>query len=340
MGYNVLSKYRAELMGAAILWVMLFHAYDLDLGHWALNWLRGAGFGGVDIFILLSSMGLAMSLGRREQDYSSFMARRASRVLPAYYLVMVPYTVFFILYHGGHWSALLWNATLLYYWIRPQGAFNWYVAGAMTFYAITPACFRALRRSKHRELLTAAGVLGGLAACQIILRDGYWGTVDVMYRVPVFFLGLLLGFYVLEERKLGLKDLLFWCVWFILGVCYLAAIRMNPGAANLPLCHLFLFTTVPLCLAACWCFERLPLGWLRKPFRLMGKYSLEIYLLNVSLFSEIGLLRRIASFGPSNRLYFLLSFAANIIMAVGLHMLVERLRGAWSAYREGVREAA
>ena len=25
MSYNVLSKYRTELMGAAILWVMLFH---------------------------------------------------------------------------------------------------------------------------------------------------------------------------------------------------------------------------------------------------------------------------------------------------------------------------
>ena len=32
MGYSVLSKYRTELMGVAILWVMLFHSFDLDMG--------------------------------------------------------------------------------------------------------------------------------------------------------------------------------------------------------------------------------------------------------------------------------------------------------------------
>ena len=31
MCYRMLSKYRSELMGAAMLWVMLFHASDLDL---------------------------------------------------------------------------------------------------------------------------------------------------------------------------------------------------------------------------------------------------------------------------------------------------------------------
>ena len=68
MHYKAFSQYRSELMGAAMLWVMLFHAYDLDLGLPLLNWGRAAGFGGVDIFILLSSMGLTMSLIRREQE--------------------------------------------------------------------------------------------------------------------------------------------------------------------------------------------------------------------------------------------------------------------------------
>ena len=194
MCYRMLSKYRSELMGAAMLWVMLFHASDLDLGHPLLNSIRAAGFGGVDIFILLSSMGLAMSLARREQDYSAFMARRAARILPAYYLVMLPYTLFLILAQGKHWSALLWNSTLLYYWMRSSGAFNWYVAGAMTFYAVTPFCFRRLRRSAHREGLTALAVLGGLAVCQVLTHEGYWYATYVFCRVPVFFLGLLIGF--------------------------------------------------------------------------------------------------------------------------------------------------
>lgn len=340
MRYSILSKYRTELMGVAILWVMLFHSFDLNMGLPVLAWLRSAGFGGVDIFILLSSMGLVMSLSRREQNYSAFMARRAGRVLPAYYTVMIPYTIFLILAKGAPWSALIWNGLLLYYWVRPEGAFNWYVAGAMTFYAVTPLCFRSLRRSGHRELWTAAGILAGLAGCQILMHDGYWHMVDIPYRVPVFFLGLLIGFYVLEDRKLGGKDLLFWCIWFGLGVAYLYAMGHPVPPLQFPMCHLFLFTTVPMCLALCWCFERLPLGWLRAGFRFLGKYSLEIYLLNVSIFSELELLRRFVRFGPSNRLYFLLSYIANIALALALHRIVELLRNIWSKFKAHTRETA
>lgn len=340
MSYSILSKYRTELMGVAILWVMLFHSFDLNMGLPILEWFRAAGFGGVDIFILLSAMGLVLSLSRREQSYSAFMARRAGRVLPAYYTVMIPYTVFLILVKGAPWSALIWNSLLLYYWVRPAGAFNWYVAGAMTFYAVTPLCFRRLRRSRRRELLTAAGILAGLAVCQVLMFDGYWHMLDIMYRVPVFFLGLLLGFYVQEERRLGGRDLLFWCGWFGLGMVYLFAMGHGLPPFQLPMCHLFLFTTVPMCLALCWCFEHLPLGWLQVGFRFLGKYSLEIYLLNVSLFSELELLRRFIHFGPSNRLYFLLSYIANIALALALHRLVELLREIWPNFREHAREAA
>ena len=80
MHYKLFSQYRSELMGAAMLWVMLFHSFDLDLGNSLFNWVRGAGFGGVDIFILLSSMGLTMSLVRREQEYGAFLRRRAGRI--------------------------------------------------------------------------------------------------------------------------------------------------------------------------------------------------------------------------------------------------------------------
>lgn len=325
MGYNVLSKYRAELMGAAIFWVMLFHAFDLNMGCFFLKLVRAAGFGGVDIFILLSSIGLVMSLARREQDYSAFMTRRMKRVLPAYYLVMVPYTIFLILYKGAPWSALVWNMSLLYYWVSPQGAFNWYVAGAMSFYAVTPACFRRLQSSRHRELLTAAGLLAGLAVGRVLMVDSYWRVMDVVYRIPVFFLGLLLGFYVLEERRLGWRDILFWCGWLGLGIAYLLNVGKGPYSDYHPLCYLFLFTTVPMCLTACWCFERLPLDWLRKPLRLLGRYSLEIYLLNVSVFSEVELLRRFVPRGPGGWVYFLLSCAANISLGILLHQAVKGL---------------
>lgn len=329
MSYSVLSKYRSELMGAAMLWVMLFHAQDLNLRLPLLNFLRAAGFGGVDIFILLSSMGLAMSLSRRDQSYSAFMGRRAARILPAYYAVMLCYTGWSIFRGTAPLSALVWNASLLYYWVHSLGAFNWYVAGIMLFYAVTPFCFRRLRGARQRKLWVALGGALGLLVCQILMHDGYWNHMDFFYRAPIFFLGLLIGLYVQEEKKLSLRAVLFWGLWFCAGLALLAA-----GACVdffIPLCYLFLFTTVPMCLVLCLCFMRLPLGPLWKFLRLVGENSLEIYLLNVSFFSETALLRQVLDFGPG--LYYLITFALNIALGILLHRAVAAGMGLLAARR-------
>ena len=67
--------------------------------------------------------------------------------------------------------------------------------------------------------------------------------------------------------------------------------------------------------------------------RLLGTYSLEIYLLNVSLFSEVALLRALVPFGYTNRLYYLISYGANVALAVLLHRVVEGLKRLWSRAR-------
>lgn len=67
-----------------------------------------------------------------------FWWRRARRILPAYFVVMVPYTLFLILRGQAPLSALVWNSTLLAYWVHTPGAFNWYVSGILLFYVLTP----------------------------------------------------------------------------------------------------------------------------------------------------------------------------------------------------------
>ena len=277
MHYKAFSQYRSELMGAAMLWVMLFHAYDLDLGLPLLNWGRAAGFGGVDIFILLSSMGLTMSLIRREQEYGAFLLRRSRRILPAYFVVMVPYTLFLILAQGAPWSALFWNSTLLYYWVHCPGAFNWYnlrrhallhphpSGGALAAEAAPAGAAAPDERGGY------AGRLGPVPA---VAREGYYYTLDIFYRIPLFILGIVFGVFIMEDRKLGWKDLLFWGLWTVLGGLYLYAVLHFTGDSYpilFPLVHLFLFSTVPMCLVLCFLFQHLPLGWLRRFLRLVGR---------------------------------------------------------------------
>jgi peptidoglycan/LPS O-acetylase OafA/YrhL len=197
----------------------------------------------------------------------------------------------------------------------------------MTFYAITPLCFRIWKRSAHREGLTAAAVLLSLGVCQVLTHEGYWYATDFFYRVPVFFLGLLIGFYGVANRKLTRGGLLFWLAVLAVGMGYFQVSQHAnwiDWPIHFPLCHLFLFTTVPMCLILCLCFAYLPLGWLRRFLRLVGENSLEIYLLNVSLFALTTPLRDTVLPSPTHRLFYLVSFALNLGLGVALHRLVSR----------------
>lgn len=322
MDYGLLSRRRSQLMGVAMVWVMLFHASHLEFGLPLFNLGRKAGFGGVDLFILLSAMGLAMSLVRRQQSYEAFMARRVERIFPAYLLVMVPWTLFLIVDQGVPWASLLWNTSLLYYWTHTAGSFNWYVSGIMLFYALTPLCVRLLRRSRRREALTAAGVLAGLGICQVLTHEAYWQYTDFFYRVPVFFLGLLLGLYVAEGRRLDGRAMAFWAGCLALGFAYVWVSLTAPWITwpiHFPECHFFLFLSVPLCLGLAWALEKLPLGPLNWFLGLVGENSLEIYLFNVTLFTWLEEAGAPFGLGP---LYYLFALGGNLLLGCLLHRLV------------------
>ena len=335
MKYSLLSKYRAELMGIAMLAVMLFHAGDLDFKVEALNYIRSIGFGGVDIFVLLSGLGLAMSLAKRRQEYGAFMSRRLWRILPAYYAVMLPYTLCLLIVDRAELTTFVWNSLLLNYWVRPVGSFNWYVTGIVLFYAVTPQLFCLLNDKRRRLPALIALVLLSLGVCQVLMRGTYWNHLDIFYRFPMFALGILIGLWVNEDRSVKLPDAIVWCVLLAVGVWYAL---IFPGLGDYaPLAHLFLFTTVPVCLILAWLMDKLPLRPVLTALRFIGNNSLEIYLLNVSFLSEAVFLRRFFDPDPGHYIYYAAVFALNILLGWVLHKAVElavsRFRGKTSINR-------
>lgn len=66
--YYYISKYRSELMGFSILWVVWFHSAlylnKFPIGFMAhlFEFLKSIGYGGVDIFLLVSGLGIYNSL--------------------------------------------------------------------------------------------------------------------------------------------------------------------------------------------------------------------------------------------------------------------------------------
>ena len=88
---SLISQYRMPLMGFAAIWIVAFHSFYFGTSFFGslLNFAKASGFVGVDIFFFLSGMGLMMGWHKKRYTLKGFYLRRLSRILPAYWIVIV-----------------------------------------------------------------------------------------------------------------------------------------------------------------------------------------------------------------------------------------------------------
>ena len=109
---QLISRHRSELMGLAMLWVVLFHCFHLEITQPQLKFFKEIGFCGVDIFILLSGMGQYVSL-TKAKSLREYYSRRLLRILPAYWLVVGAYGVVLRLLERTSLTMIAWNLSTL-----------------------------------------------------------------------------------------------------------------------------------------------------------------------------------------------------------------------------------
>lgn len=193
-----LTHYKSFLMGVSMLWIVVFHA---GLPIPILSYLKDIGYLGVDVFIFLSAYSLYFSFSRNS-DLKTFYRKRAVRILPAYYLVLV--SVWLVeTYLFQEQTAPLWQlASMLGFYVPflNWDYFLWYIPGILFLYAIFPFLY------KHLSFIQKYGL--GLLGLFLLLNLGYFLLVRSMYlktiffllppRVVVFVLGMI---YARYERK-------------------------------------------------------------------------------------------------------------------------------------------
>ena len=133
MNLSLLSKYRTELMGFAIICVYLFHMSDLK----DMNIIFRYGYMGVDIFILLSGIGLVYSW-EKNSNIKNFYIKRFSRIFPAYFIVAVIYLVYKAIFETKEGiKGSIYLLTGLNFWKYGDRIF-WYIPSIMALYIIFP----------------------------------------------------------------------------------------------------------------------------------------------------------------------------------------------------------
>lgn len=277
-----ISRFRGELMGIAIVLIVLFHMPLARSS--AFYGLYRMGNVGVDIFFFLSGVGLWFSW-IKTPEAAHFYKRRMLRILPAWLLVASMFYIPDYLGPQRFSSSLLdviGDVTINWDFWRHDELTFWYIPATMALYLVVPAYMELIRR--HPVYRWTVVLM--LAWCFIVQYvqpvHAAVGHLEIFWsRVPIFFIGINCGEWVRQRRQLEGASL--WLIIAILLMTLLPCVYAEQtlhGRFPLFLERLmYIPMTVSGLILLSICLRRAP-AWLLRALTFMGSVSLEVYLLH------------------------------------------------------------
>lgn len=259
---------RITVMGVAAILITWFHCDVIITPGSLLELFKLTGDIGVDMFLFASGAGIYLA-ANKYPSYFEYLYRRVRRVLIPYLCVYVPVYSYERVMFGGGYSRFLKRILLLDFWLEGDLG-NWYIAGILLLYIITPLWIKLWK--KHRWVY--AGTFSAVLVGYVFLRNApgiiHWNIF--LCRIPVYLLGLAFGKLLLEKRKLEVSLPLSVGAVLCGVVLILAAMgRLPVGIPGAYKCLAYLPVAVGLSLL----FAKLPSNKFTNYF---GVRSLEIYL--------------------------------------------------------------
>ena len=276
-----ISRFRGELMGAAMLFIILFHVglprEDAFYG------LRRMGNVGVDMFLFLSGIGLWFSWVKNP-DVKRFFIRRYLRIYPAWLIIAC---LFYIpRFHGGStwdWIYLFGEISINWgFWLHDELNF-WYIPATMMLYLFAPGYMELIKRHPIYRWLPVVMVMWCILVQYVTPIHQAVGHLEIFWsRVPIFFIGINMAEMV--RRKDTLDGASIWMIWIMFLMTLLSSIFLEQVKhGHFPLFlerMLYIPLTVTSILLLNRIFRRTP-KWVNKAFMFVGALSLEAYLIHI-----------------------------------------------------------
>lgn len=295
--WSDISTYRGELFGLSIISVIILHylgSFTSNAPNRVIQIIAKAYSGaigsvGVDIFSFLSGYGIYYSL-KKKKDLKAFYQKRFQRVLfPYLVLGVVFWTIKDFIFLKEKPGQFLFDLSLLSFWVRGTQTF-WYVAYICLMYAFSPILIH-LTKSKGRIIFGVAAMCVLDIACWVLFPE-YFNRIEIaLQRIPSFLMGLYCGRLSKSEdrrEKNGISR------WLLIVLLLSIPVKVLSGIMNHPLSRLIngffaMFLVVFYVL-----LRKRYSHWQSRFFVWMssvGVYSLEIYLLHVSVRNLMGTLQ-------------------------------------------------
>lgn len=332
-GFHLISTYRGAIMGIAAVLILIFHEWEYLFENvsgvgFVEEFIRRNGFYGVDIFLLLSGMGLVYAI--EKESVGVFYRKRFLRLLVPYLFIGIirfliekwPITVFLT-----HISGYDFYAVDMY-------SFLWFVPAIATLYLLFPLYCMLMKKSGNACAFTGAVIIVWLFASiclSDVLRIDLYGFTN---RIPIFVIGVLIGWT--QKRQ---DDNFAGIHWVMLGLMFVLGLYLAylTGYRDMPLLVPVQDVFLPGVLIAFSgslllgkIFDLLSKGGVGravvKVFAFIGTFSLELYCVQEWLGGLIRNRFYNLSGALSNIVVFAASFAAAYLIKLLENLMFSRRR--------------
>lgn len=291
MKLTLLSKYRTPIMGAAMMWIMFLHTIYYGSSP-VIDLFHKMGIYGVDMFLLVSGMGIYYSM-RKSRSAGEFYKKRAIRILPVYFLLSISWYVFF------KTDVSLGDKLLSIFGInyfrgtvyKIQEFFDWFIPFITVLYLLTPLYDKLFQKAAVKWKLTclvamispALGVLAHFTHRQVL----YFSIT----RIPIYLIGYCVGYFLYEKKEEKKDSWMVYLSMLFVGVLIVYLLQYYFNTYDVKWgsrAYNGVLLAPPICMffaLLCMYVEKLKIVGkiLLFPFKICGRYSLEIYLLHQRL---------------------------------------------------------
>ena len=187
LSIELISKYRSQIMGFAILWVMLSHVPipcgDIDI----LSFFQYIGFGGVELFMIVSGFGLFFAL-KKTPSPKEYYIRRIVRIIPVWLFCVV-----LLYFFCNEYSLFSLD------FIRRVGQCWWYIPFILIIYAVSPLVYNAIVAEKKWKIIC---IIISVVAIQVIYKLSGFSNIMINLAFARFF-DFLLGMWFAKLMTMG-----------------------------------------------------------------------------------------------------------------------------------------
>lgn len=261
-------------MGLAITGVMLSHILNHTAQPYILAQLSRLIH--TPGFLFLSGFGLYYSF-QRNDNVIQFWNKRLKRIYIPYlmysswlFLILFLFRKCTLLQLGGY-------ITTLSYWFEGNYYAMWYIPISILLYFLFPLFYKLINNNLNKlgGLVVSLAILIAISVVVACLYPSYWERICIgVYNMPIFPIGIFAGYLSNQNYKVGgilLLSILIGCTCFF-------AIGIYPSIAR------SLFGILISTILFNYIDKNFKLDWLMVGVKWLGKYSLELYIIHVTLY--------------------------------------------------------